>query len=130
MLWIFLVTLKTPGLGLGTSYDVRSVRFSNSNVVSVQCGKQHTIPGQVDTNSSSKPDESMSHQGDSTTLRGTAEEGNLGLVLAKQLGKEHGGIPSRSTAGILVVLDRVELHTEARVSLDDTSPANLEKRNE
>lgn len=72
----------------------------------------------------------MSHQSDTTALRGAAEEGNLGLVLAQSLRELQSGIPGALAAGIAVVLDRVEVGAEAGIGLDDTTPSNLQERNE
>ncbi len=70
----------------------------------------------------------MSHEGDAASLRRRAENGNLALVLVQVLEVLKHGLPRCRSAGILVVLDGIELGAEPGVALHDTSESDLEER--
>ena len=72
----------------------------------------------------------MAHESDTATLGSGAEEGNLGLLLTELVGVELHGTPSGRRTSVLVVLEGGEVDTEASVSLDNASVANLEVRNQ
>jgi len=70
----------------------------------------------------------VTHQGDTTALRGGAEEGNLDLVAAELLGEGQHGLPGGTAASVPVVLDSGQVRTESGIGLDDTTPSNLQDR--
>jgi hypothetical protein len=72
----------------------------------------------------------MTHQSDTATLRSRAEESNLGLVATQLLGKGQHGLPGSIAARVPVVLDGGEMRTEGGIGLDDTTPSDLQNRDE
>ncbi|CAF3532804.1 unnamed protein product [Fusarium graminearum] len=67
----------------------------------------------------------MPHKGNTTALRGSAEECEFGLLLTQLVGVELRGIPRGEGACVLVVLDVCEMNAESCICLNDTSVADL-----
>jgi len=84
-----------------------------------------TIPSEVDTHEAGKADQCVTHQRNTSSLRGRAEESDLRLVGPKLLGVRQHGFPSSMTAGVLVVLDCGEVCAEAGISLDNAPESDL-----
>jgi len=122
---MFLVMRNTPGRGLGTA------RGCYCAILLLPRGEfVLTIPSQVDAHETGEPHQGVTHEGHTTALRGGAEEGDLGLVAPELLGIGQHGFPCGMATGVLVVLDRGQMGTEASVGLDDAAPADLEERDE
>lgn len=69
----------------------------------------------------------MTHKGHTASLGSAAEESDLDFVLAKLLGVVQDSVPRRLSAGVFVVLDCVDVRTEAGIRLDNASPAYLQE---
>jgi hypothetical protein len=93
-------------------------------------GNKHTVPSQVDTHETGEPNQSVSHECNTTALGRRAEESNLGLLRTKLLGVDQHGFPSCGTAGIFVILNSGKVGTESGVGLNDATESDLEKGNE
>jgi hypothetical protein len=89
-----------------------------------------TIPGQVYAQEPGKAHQGVTHECDTTALGSRAEEGNLCLVAPELLSIRQHGFPGGIAAGVFVVLDRGQVGAEASIGLDNTSPADLEQRDE
>lgn len=91
---------------------------------------EHTIPSHVYSHEATETDKSMSHEGNTTTLWGSTEEGELGLLLTQLVGVELRSVPCGTGAGILVVLEVCEMNAESCICLNDASVADLKMRYE
>ena len=91
---------------------------------------EHTIPSHVYSHEATETDKSMSHEGNTTTLWGSTEEGELGLLLTQLVGVELRSVPCGARAGILVVLEVCEMNTESCICLNDAPVADLKMRYE
>lgn len=72
----------------------------------------------------------MTHESDTSALGSATEEGNLGLLLAESVGVELHGVPCGQAAGGFVIRDGGEVDSEASISLDNASPADLQQGNQ
>ena len=70
----------------------------------------------------------MSHQCDTSTLRCTADKGNLDTLSNKAIGVLQGGIPCMGANGISVLLQRSKLDATASVDLDSVMISDLKLR--
>lgn len=72
----------------------------------------------------------MSHESDTTALRGAAEEGHLRLVSTQLLSKREHGLPGCRRTDVLVVLDGVDWGSEASICLDNPTESYVKQRSQ
>lgn len=86
-----------------------------------------TIPLQVDTHEAREAHEGVAHESNTAALGGGTEEGNAGLLGLQLISVLCKSGPCRLRARLAVVLQSVDVGSEASIGLDEAPEADLEQ---